>query len=65
MRLLHDEQRRKEVVYGINTGFGNFANVLIPPEEVPDLPFVLVCCMCSFFVVLLLLRAQRLSPQLF
>lgn len=25
--------QRGEVVYGINTGFGNFSNVLIPPNE--------------------------------
>ena len=28
---------RKEVAYGINTGFGNFANVVIPPADLAKL----------------------------
>lgn len=28
---------RKEIAYGINTGFGNFANVIIPFDQLKEL----------------------------
>eukprot|EP01029_Cantina_marsupialis_P011659 TRINITY_DN2593_c0_g2_i2.p1 TRINITY_DN2593_c0_g2~~TRINITY_DN2593_c0_g2_i2.p1 ORF type:complete len:550 (+),score=231.89 TRINITY_DN2593_c0_g2_i2:109-1758(+) len=34
--------RRGEVVYGINTGFGNFATVVIPPEKLSQLQVNLI-----------------------
>jgi histidine ammonia-lyase len=31
--VINDIIERKEVVYGVNTGFGNFANTIISPEN--------------------------------
>jgi len=36
-KVVDDLLDRKQVAYGINTGFGNFANVLIPPEKLREL----------------------------
>jgi len=36
-RVVDDLLERKQVAYGINTGFGNFANVLIPPVKLREL----------------------------
>lgn len=36
-RVVDDLLERKQVAYGINTGFGNFANVLIPPDKLSEL----------------------------
>ena len=40
--VIDDVLERREVVYGINTGFGNFANVLIPPEDLEALQYNLI-----------------------
>lgn len=35
--VIDDVLSRKEIAYGINTGFGNFANVIIADEELEEL----------------------------
>ena len=39
--------RRGEPVYGINTGFGHFADVVIPPEKLTELQYNIVRSHCS------------------
>lgn len=34
--------RKQHVVYGINTGFGHFANVSIPPDQLEQLQYNLI-----------------------
>jgi histidine ammonia-lyase len=36
-QIVEDVMERKEVAYGINTGFGNFANVVIPEDKLSEL----------------------------
>lgn len=36
-QVIDDLLERKQVAYGINTGFGNFANVLISPDKLREL----------------------------
>src|SRR5439155_13538567 len=36
-RLVDDWVQKGETIYGITTGFGEFANVLIPPSEIKEL----------------------------
>ena len=40
--VVDDILERKEVVYGINTGFGNFARVVIPPNRLCELQVNLI-----------------------
>src|SRR5687767_14460256 len=41
-RVVDDAVARKEVVYGVTTGFGNFADVVIPPDQLGQLQLNLV-----------------------
>ena len=41
-KVVEDILARDEVVYGINTGFGNFRNVIIPPAELEQLQLNLI-----------------------
>lgn len=41
-RYLEDLIRRQEIVYGVTTGFGNFCNVVISPEDVKRLQVNLI-----------------------
>ena len=41
-RVVDDAVARKEVVYGVNTGFGNFAEVVVPDDQLGPLQLNLV-----------------------
>src|SRR5262252_5402410 len=41
-RVVDDAVARGSVVYGVNTGFGNFADVVIPREKLAELQLNLV-----------------------
>ncbi|XP_078489357.1 histidine ammonia-lyase [Ciona intestinalis] len=45
-KLLNDIIDQKKVVYGVSTGFGNFANVVIPPEDLRQLQTNLIESHC-------------------
>ena len=45
--LLHKLVEAEEPVYGVNTGFGHFANVAIPPEKVIELQRNIVRSHCT------------------
>ena len=45
--LLHKLVAAEEPVYGVNTGFGHFANVAIPPEKVIELQRNIVRSHCT------------------
>ncbi|CAM2067871.1 histidine ammonia-lyase [Sulfidibacter corallicola] len=40
--VVDDIVANNEVVYGVNTGFGNFASVVIPPEKLAELQYNLI-----------------------
>ncbi len=40
--VVDDILRREEVVYGVNTGFGNFASVVIPSDKLQQLQYNLI-----------------------
>ncbi|HVR70336.1 MAG TPA: histidine ammonia-lyase [Vicinamibacteria bacterium] len=46
-RVVDDAVARGEVVYGITTGFGNFADVVIPPARLRELQLNLVRSHCA------------------
>ncbi len=41
-KVVDDAVARKEVVYGVNTGFGNFADVVVPEDQLGQLQLNLV-----------------------